>query len=757
MIRTPYKPTLTAISRIFASLQRALPVAAVILAIATTSSAADSTPKTDQHQAQLALESWADAEPTGRLIVKYHAAEDPRLHRRGPLRFKRSVMHEQKQLKLHRRLSEYKELLTTAEPQSIEQLKAKAKSLNDEAYVQYASVEYRRYTFRQPNDPLYRGAQAPGDQAYLYEGQYSMNAPGAWDISVGSSSSVIAIVDTGILAEHPEIKDRSIPELGYDFVSADSPQVFTSANDGDGRDSDPTDPGDPCRGSASSWHGTEVASAAAANSNNGEGFSGIDWNAQLLHARALGTCGGNDADIIDAIRWSVGLPVEGAPNNPNPANVVNLSLGGPTECTTAWQDVIDELATLNVVFVMAAGNENTNALRSAPANCANVITVGSSTPGGLVDVGFSNYGLKVTIATAGRNIVVASNQGSASADPDGYYHTTETGTSLSAALVSGAISLMHSIDPDLGPSEVRALLHETATDFASGNNCDTYYCGGGILNLARAMTQLRDGNFDRNKDLAMEQITNQSAPIELQQTINATLFGYKDIRYFTMNIPQRGLLEIESSGTEDTYAYILDSELSVIALDDDSGNARNFRVSALVDPGTYFIAVERARHQLSDGESPFSFVSTLNNDSPDQFEFEARNVVANAQVESNTVVISGLSGSSIVAVSNGFYTLNGDGPFDTPLTVVNGDRISVIAQAAGTVNATTTVALRVGTYTTDFSVTTGNSTFTNGGDANKSSSGCSIQSSQNKGALDPLFFLLLSCASAGLARRRTKI
>ncbi len=696
---------------------------------------------------------WADAEPTGRLIVKYKTAENPKLHRRGPLRFKRKSWRNQHELKLNRPLSDFQELVTS--DGNIDQLRRQARALSTQPYVDYASIEYRRYPLLQPNDPLYQGSLDPGDQSYLYDGIYSMHAPGAWDITTGSSSSIIAIVDTGILPNHPEIRDRSVEGLGYDFVSADGPQDYFSANDGDGRDNNPIDPGDPNNGGPSSWHGTAVASAAAGNSNNSEGIAGIDWNARLLHARALGIGGGTDADIIDAIRWSAGLPVAGVPNNANPANVVNLSLGGPTECTKAWQDVIDEMAELNVVFVMAAGNETNNALRSAPANCANVITVGSSTPGGTVDGGFSNYGLKVTIATGGRSILVASNQGFDSVNPNGNFIRKETGTSFSAALASGAISLMHSINPDLGPSQVRALLQESATNYASGSNCDRYYCGGGILNLARAMTMLRDGNFNADRDLAMELVTNQTTPIDLQQNTQASLFGYKDIRYFSVTASERGLLTAETIGSNDLFGYLLNSELSVIALDDDSGDSNNFRVAAVVDPGTYYVAVERSLHRLSDAELQFSLSTSLSNDTPSAFEFSSvSNATASSLIQSNSVFIEGLSDSSVLTVSNGFYSLNGGELINTPSTVFNGDEIQVATQTSGTENQTSIATITVGAYSTDFSVTTGDVQTLEQGGKSDSSSGCSIQ---NNGTLDPALLMLLVMACLGLYRPRRKV
>lgn len=692
--------------------------------------------------------------PTGRLIVKYRGALDTQSGTHRSALFKRLAWREKQQLKIERKLTNHKELVNTSGYQTLDQLRSRAQMLSSRSHIEYASVEYMRYPLQQPNDPFYFGSTGLGNQSYLYEGTYSMNAPDAWDITTGSSSSVIAIVDTGILPDHPEISNRSVEGLGYDFVSGDAPQDYTSANDGNGRDNNPIDPGDPCNGGPSSWHGTAVASVAAGNSNNSEGFSGIDWNARLLNARALGICGGTDADIIDAIRWSAGLTVAGIPTNPTPANVVNLSLGGATECTKAWQDVIDELERLSVTFVMAAGNESSNALRSAPANCANVVTVGSSTPGGTVDKGFSNFGLKVTIATGGRNILTASNTGAETINPDGYDYSKETGTSFSAALVSGGISLMHSLDPNLGPAKVKALLHESATPFASGSDCDAQYCGGGIFNLSKALTMLRDGNYNAARNVEQEVISNQAIQIPLQQSIDSSLSGYKDIRYFTVYVPEKGLLQAETSGNGDLYGYLLNSDLSVIALDDDSGDVTNLRIGSLVESGTYHIAVERESHRQSDRELPFTLLASLSNDLPTPFSFDSStNNSANTLIPSDPVIIEGLDSDSIVTVINGFYTINDSDPLNTPSTIANGDVLMAIAQTSGVASSTTTVTVTVGAYSTDFSATTANNSLLNARPG-LGASGCSINS-QSSLVMDPLLLLLLFIAGFGIIRRHS--
>lgn len=164
--------------------------------------------------------------------------------------------------------------------------------------------------------------------------------PGAWEVTTGCNEVVIAVVDTGTLA-HSELSGRLLP--GYDFVSDPA-----RANDGDGRDGFPTDPGDwvtqaevnaggqfaLCRVEDSSWHGTHVAGIIAA-SNNGVGVAGANRVSSILPVRALGKCGsGNRQDIIDGMLWAAGMPVPGVAPNPNPAEIINLSIGESTSCAS---------------------------------------------------------------------------------------------------------------------------------------------------------------------------------------------------------------------------------------------------------------------------------------------------------------------------------------------------------------------------------------------------------------------------------------
>lgn len=694
-------------------------------------------------------------EPTGRLIVKYQQSDSaPGFITKSAEVFDRAKWRAKERLLVSRDLSGTQELVV---PYTVRgssagsgQPPASMATLTNAPDIEYVSPEYTRHRQGFPNDPFFKGEQSQSNQRYLYEGTYSAHAPGAWDITTGSESTVIAIIDTGVLTSHPELAERSVKDIGYDFVSANNPGDFTNANDGDGRDPDPTDPGDHCHGQPSSWHGTEVASVAGGQTNDGEGIAGIDWSARLLHARALGRCGGTDADIIDAVRWSAGIAVPGLPPNPTPAQVINLSIGGATACTRAWQDVVDQLHALNVNIVIAAGNEAMNALRSAPANCANVITVGSSDLRGSLESAFTNYGLKVTVAAPGRDILLASNNGFTNADTNGNTHKTETGSSLSAAIVSGTVSLIHSLNPDLSSAEVRAILQHSSTRFAQTGDCSLYYCGAGVLNMARALTMTRDNSYNPQRNQERDIVQSRAGQLPLDLETSDTLFGYRDIRYYQIDAPTDGMLTINSSSEENLFGYLLDDQYGVLAMDDDSGGNRQFRVANTVTAGTYYLAVERTNNTPLDGESTFSLYADLTTDQPDPFSFaDVANAASNSTIASNTVTISGLTSSALMTISGGFYSLNGGALTAIQALVDNGDQVTLAVTTAGAGQSTATAQLSVGAYSTTFKVTTSNEPVQIDRTI-KASGGCSLSAQSN----DPTLPLLLLAAFTCVATRR---
>src|SRR5688572_1148082 len=209
-------------------------------------------------------------------------------------------------------------------------LAAAVERLRSDPAVEFVSIDRQRFIHATtPTDTLF------ANQWYLQDTEVSaVNAINAWDRERGSAGIVVAVLDTGVLYDHPDLgrgdmNGKILP--GYDFVSADF-----RVNDGDGRDADPSDPGDwvndgdkaastalaNCDVYGSTWHGTRVAGMIGAISNNTSGITGLTWNSFILPVRVLGKCGGSDSDILAGMRWAGGLPVSGAPVNPTPARIL---------------------------------------------------------------------------------------------------------------------------------------------------------------------------------------------------------------------------------------------------------------------------------------------------------------------------------------------------------------------------------------------------------------------------------------------------
>ena len=319
------------------------------------------------------------------------------------------------------------------------------------------------------------------DQWGLFSDAAGINALDAWDIADGTGA-VIAVADTGYVP-HPDLDANRLQ--GYDMISSSS-----AARDGNGRDTNGIDEGDyttfwTCGYSSnSSWHGSHVAGIANAVTDNGVGISGVAPGAKFVPVRVLGSCGGSLSDIADGVMWSAGLQVGNAPINENPADVINLSLGGTGSCTSFMQDAIDAATAAGSVVVVAAGNENTNASSSTPANCNNVITVASIGVDG-ARASYSNYGDIVDIAApgGGNGAGILSTIDTGSKGREGAGYAEYQGTSMATPQVAGVIALMRSADPSLTPAQISDILIETVRPFPGECNG----CGAGIVDAYAAL------------------------------------------------------------------------------------------------------------------------------------------------------------------------------------------------------------------------------------------------------------------------------
>ena len=371
--------------------------------------------------------------------------------------------------------------------QATERISSIVERLQADPAVEYAEPD-DFMQIQQVNDPQF------GQQWHYTMPGTGMNAVGGWSNATGTGV-VVAVIDTGYRPHADFAGNLLLP--GFDFISN-----ATVANDGGGRDADARDPGDwiassdtwcPLSPRDSSWHGTHVAGTVAAVTNNSLGVAGVARSAKVVPVRVLGKCGGNLSDIADGMRWAAGLPVPNAPTNTNPAQVLNLSLGGGGVCGPTYQNAINDIVAAGSTVVVAAGNSNANASGFRPANCNGVVTVAATNQVGARSY-YSNFGGVVEIAAPGgethqvnsRGVLSTLNTGTTTPSTDSYRFYQ--GTSMAAPHVAGVAALLYQVSPGITPAQVSTILQDTAQSFPtlSSNQCDTANCGAGIVDAGAA-------------------------------------------------------------------------------------------------------------------------------------------------------------------------------------------------------------------------------------------------------------------------------
>ena len=307
-------------------------------------------------------------------------------------------------------------------------------ALQRNADVEYAEPDYTAEAFGTANDPYF----VQGSQWHLAK----IQAPAAWDVTTGDSTIVVAVVDSGVTASHPDLAGKLL--AGYDFVA---------------NDSDPTD---------ENGHGTAVAGVVAPASNNLVGIAGVAWANPILPVRVLDAAGsGSYSAICNGITYAADRG----------ARIINMSLGG-TASSAALQDAINYAWGKRCVLIAAAGNSGTD-IASYPAACNNVIAV-SATDSADVRPTWSNFGNYVDVAAPGVDILSAYG-----ADQ----YAAWNGTSFSSPVTSGVAALMASANPSLTNVQLVDLLLKNSDDIGAVGY-DTYY-GNGRVNASRAVTAAR--------------------------------------------------------------------------------------------------------------------------------------------------------------------------------------------------------------------------------------------------------------------------
>jgi len=263
--------------------------------------------------------------------------------------------------------------------------------------VEYVQPNYIVHGYAAPNDPLYHR------QWHYSNPNTGARLPAAWDLATGKGI-VVAVVDSGYL-NNTDLLPNLLP--GYDMISEPLPpqECFIlglpvgcgGSNRGLGRRSGAFD-------YSNVGHGTHVAGTIAAVTNNNLGVAGVAYDAKVLPVRVLGNNNrGRTNDILDGIRWAGGINLPNIPLNPNPAKIINLSLGREMLCSPLYQEAINDVTARGIIVVVAAGNNNNDVATVTPANCKNVITVAASNRQGRRAY-YSNFGAGIDITAPGGQI-----------------------------------------------------------------------------------------------------------------------------------------------------------------------------------------------------------------------------------------------------------------------------------------------------------------------------------------------------------------
>ncbi|MFI7522808.1 S8 family serine peptidase [Micromonospora globbae] len=418
--------------------------------------------------------------------------------------------------------------------------------LRDDPAVADVTLDYRRRAAATPNDPYFAGSQS-----YLE----TVRLPQAWDLAKGSTTQLIAVVDTGVNGPHPDLQGVTVD--GYNAITGAA--VAAGANSDD------------------NGHGTMVAGIAAANTDNGTGVAGAAWTARVMPVKVLDSRGsGYDSDIAAGIAWAAD----------HGATIVNLSLGGPAD-SPLLHDAIRYATDKGALVVVAAGNEGSDR-PEYPAAYPEVLAVGATDrAGNLTD--FSSWGDHVDVAAPGFDIV--------STGPEQDYRVGD-GTSFAAPIASGVAALVRAANPSWTPAQVSDRLRATARD-AGPRGIDPYY-GHGVLDAYHAVGGSRGAEFPARTLGANEPNDVPARATAFATSVTGSLAAEGDVDWYRFDAAGQESVQVTVTPpaldaglaqNADPVLSVYDRDLRLVGTVDRAfaGGAETLRFVA--DAGTYYVSV----------------------------------------------------------------------------------------------------------------------------------------------------------------------
>ncbi len=410
------------------------------------------------------------------------------------------------------------------------------KKVKADPAVEVAALNYKRRIAAVPNDTYYGSDQS----TYLN----TVRIPQAWDLSKSAGSQIVAVLDTGVDAGHPDLAGHLV--AGYNAVSSTRPN--------------PVD---------DNGHGTMTLGIIAAGANNAAGVAGVGWSAKAMPVKVLAADGsGYDADIAEGIYWATD----------HGAKVINLSLGSPGD-GAVLHDAVKYAVGKGVVVVAAAGNDGSDVLQF-PAAYPEVIAVAATTAGG-AKASFSSFGDWVDVAAPGWDIL---STGVRAMTPTGsvpYWYCS--GTSCSAPIVAGIAALVKNKWPTFTPAQVQTRLKALARD-AGPRGADPYF-GAGIVDAYAALGGKWTTDFPAVPGDGNDQ---PDRAIPVSESISTTIGVEGDVDWFEVTSETARNLRLSVTGADyNASEYAVNFAPRVEVFD---GNLRTLgrAIKAFpdVDPGT---------------------------------------------------------------------------------------------------------------------------------------------------------------------------